>query len=166
MQDICSSVSQNPQSHFSQHCRMSCRLLKFKHLIRELEKYIGMHCSCTFTYSVWFYTHTYTIWFCAFMKRLVPKHVDIVCFRPKGTLTTLKRIYKVTRSPYLYSAMNFLPYLMWDVTNTPHANTTSSLCSIGLWGWTDEHPNGAKQTLTLRSEIGFDTICNDPLPTM
>ena len=36
--------------------------------------------------------------------------------RAQGALTTLKRVYKVERSPYLYSARKFLPYPMWDVT--------------------------------------------------
>ena len=46
-------------------------------------------------------------------------HVDIVRFGPKGALTTLKCVYRVTRSPYLFSTRNFPPYLMGDVTNTP-----------------------------------------------
>ena len=28
----------------------------------------------------------------------------------------LKRIYLVKRSLYIYSARNFIPYLIWDVT--------------------------------------------------
>ena len=31
----------------------------------------------------------------------------------------LKRVYRVKRSPYLYSVRNFSSYSMWDVTNTP-----------------------------------------------
>ena len=31
----------------------------------------------------------------------------------------LKRVYRVKRSPYLYNAKNFPPYLMWDITNIP-----------------------------------------------
>ena len=49
--------------------------------------------------------------------RPAPNRVDIVRFRPKGALTALKRIYRVKRSPYLYSAKNFPPHPMWDVTN-------------------------------------------------
>ena len=37
--------------------------------------------------------------------------------RAQGALTALKRVYKVERSPYLYSARKFLPYPMWDVTH-------------------------------------------------
>ena len=37
--------------------------------------------------------------------------------RVQGALTALKRVYKVERSPYLYSARKFLPYPMWDVTS-------------------------------------------------
>ena len=36
--------------------------------------------------------------------------------RAQGALTALKRVYKVERSSYLYSARKFLPYPMWDVT--------------------------------------------------
>ena len=50
--------------------------------------------------------------------------------RWRGAHTTLKRVYEVERSPYLYSARKFLPYPMWDVTNTPHGDRTSSLCHI------------------------------------
>ena len=48
----------------------------------------------------------------------------------------------------------------------PHVDTTSSLCPTGLQGQIDEHPYGAKQTLTPRSKIDSDNICNDPLSTM
>ena len=80
--------------------------------------------------------------------------------RAQGALTALKRVYKVERSPYLYSARKFLPYPMWDVTDTPpppppHADTTSWLCPMGLRGQTEQTP-------TSRSGIGSDTICNDP----
>ena len=63
----------------------------------------------------------------------------IVRFGPKEVLTTLKCVYKVKRSSYLYNAMNFSPYPMWDVTNTPYADTMSSLCPIGLRGQTNKH---------------------------
>ena len=45
---------------------------------------------------------------------------------------------------------------MWDVTNTPHADTTSSLCLMGLRGQT-------KQSPTSGSGIGADTICKNYL---
>ena len=49
-----------------------------------------------------------------------PNHVDIYCpLQVQGSLTALKRVYKVERSPYLYNARKFLPYPMWDVRNTP-----------------------------------------------
>ncbi|RVW42196.1 Cytochrome P450 85A [Vitis vinifera] len=72
------------------------------------------------------------------------------------------RIYLVKRRLYIYRASNFLPYPMWDITNTPHADTTSSLCPMGLRGQTDK----AKQTPIPGSGIGSDTICNDPHPIM
>ena len=65
-----------------------------------------------------------------------PNRVNIVRFEPKGILTSLKCVYRVTRStrsPYLYSVKNF-------------PNTTSSLCPTGLWGQIDKHPYEAKQT--------------------
>ena len=46
---------------------------------------------------------------------------------------TLKHVYWVEMSPYLHSARKFLPYPMWDVKNTLHADTTSSLCPMELW---------------------------------
>ena len=55
-------------------------------------------------------------------------------------LTALKRVYRIKMSLYIYSVRNFLPYLVWDVTNTPHADITSSLYPIGLWGQTNKHP--------------------------
>ena len=45
---------------------------------------------------------------------------------PQRAFSTLKHVYLVERSLYLYSTKKFLPYPMWDVTNTPHADTTSS----------------------------------------
>ena len=50
----------------------------------------------------------------------------------------LKRVYRVKMSLYIYSIRNFLPYPMWDVINTPHADITSSLCLTGLWGQTNK----------------------------
>ena len=47
---------------------------------------------------------------------------------------------------------------MWDITNILHADTTSSLCPMGLRGQTDK----AKQTPTSGSGIGSDTICDVP----
>ena len=80
-------------------------------------------------------------------------NVDIVLFGPKVALTALKHVYLVKRSLYIYSVRNFLPYLMWDITNTPHADTMSSLCPMGLRGQTDKHP-----TLTLGLGIDSNTI--------
>ena len=37
----------------------------------------------------------------------------------KRALTTLKSIFKVKKSSYLYKIRNFLLYPMWDITNTP-----------------------------------------------
>ena len=79
--------------------------------------------------------------------------VDIVCFGPKGAFTALKRVYLVKRNLYIYSVRNLLSYLMWDITNTPHADTMSSLCPMGLRGQTDKHP-----TLTLGLGIDSNTI--------
>ena len=45
------------------------------------------------------------------------KH-KLVCFGPKRTLTTLKRVYLVKRNLYIYSVRNFLSYPIWDITNT------------------------------------------------
>ena len=47
-----------------------------------------------------------------------PNHIDIVRFEPQGALTALKRVYLVEKSLYLFSARKFLPYSIWDVTNT------------------------------------------------
>ena len=106
-------------------------------------------------------------------------------------LTALKRVYMITRNPYLYSVRNFPLYLIWDITNTLHADITSSLCpprlwvhtylALGtfpyircrmlqtlftlcptrLWAQRDEHPYKAKQILTQKSKISFDIISND-----
>ena len=57
--------------------------------------------------------------------------------RAQGALTALKRVYKVERSPYLYSARKFLPYPMWDVTNTPPCRHNVLVVSHGITG-----PNG------------------------
>ena len=57
--------------------------------------------------------------------------------RAQGALTALKRVYKVERSPYLYSARKFLPYPMWDVTNTPPCRHNVLVVSHGIAG-----PNG------------------------
>ena len=73
--------------------------------------------------------------------RPAPNRINIIRFNPKGALTTLKRVYRVKRSPYLYSVRNFPPYPIWDVTNTSlSANITFSLYPMGLWGQTDKHP--------------------------
>ena len=48
--------------------------------------------------------------------------------RAQGAITALKHVYKVERSPYLYSARKFLPYPMWDVTNTPPMQTQRPRC--------------------------------------
>ena len=53
---------------------------------------------------------------------------------------------------------------MWDITNTPHVDTTSSLCPMGLRGQTNKYQ--AKQTPTPGLGIDSDTICNDLHPTM
>ena len=103
------------------------------------------------------------------LQWLAPNRVDIVRFGLKGVLTALKRVYRVKMSPYLYNVKNFLPYSMLDVTNIPlppNADTTSSLCPMGLRGQTDKHSIGAKHTPTSRSKVGSDTICNDPFPTV
>ena len=41
------------------------------------------------------------------LSRLAPNYVDIVPFGPKRVITILKRIYKVKRSPYLHTVINF-----------------------------------------------------------
>ena len=93
--------------------------------------------------------------------------MDIIRFEPKGTLMTLKRVFKVKRDSYFYSVKNFLLYSMWDITNTPHADTTSSLCLMGLRDQqTNKHPLQAKQTLTLGLEINSSIIRNDLHPTV
>ena len=61
--------------------------------------------------------------------------MDNVYFGTKGALTTLKHVYRVKRSLYIYSTKNFIPYLMCDITNTSHVDTTSS-----LWGQIDKYP--------------------------
>ena len=53
------------------------------------------------------------------------------------TLMVLKHVYMVKRSLYIYSTRNFFPYLMWDITNTPHADRMPS-----LWGQIDKYPFG------------------------
>ena len=50
---------------------------------------------------------------------LAPNRVGIVRFGLKEALTALKRVYKVKKTPYLYSAKNFPPYPMWDFTTPP-----------------------------------------------
>ena len=65
----------------------------------------------------------------------------------QGALTALKRVYWVKRSPYLYSTRKFLPYPMWDVKNNPpppHADTTSSLCPMGLWDQMEQTPTSGQ----------------------
>ena len=70
-------------------------------------------------------------------------------------LTALKRVYLVKRNLYIYSARNILPYSMWDITNTPHTDTTSSLCPMRLRGQTNKHP--------LRSQTNPHTEVGDRL---
>ena len=66
-----------------------------------------------------------------------PNRVDIVRFGPKEVLTALKHVYLVKKSLYIYSARNFLPYPMWDITS----NFSGWLCvtliiySIKYRGW-------------------------------
>ena len=66
-----------------------------------------------------------------------PNHLDIVCFGPKGVLKTLKRVYKVMRSLYLYSVRNFPPYLV---------TTRSQSCRYGPL-WTQRGPHDFKTCL-------------------
>ena len=61
-------------------------------------------------------------------------HVDIIRFGPKGALTALKCVYRVKRSPYLYSVRNFPPYPMWDVTNTLPCKHNVLVVSRGITG--------------------------------
>lgn len=67
-----------------------------------------------------------------FMLQLTPNCVDIVLSVPKGTLTTLKCIYKVKKSFYIYSTRNFLSYLIWDIINTPPCRHNIILVSHGI----------------------------------
>ena len=79
-----------------------------------------------------------------------PNHVDVVRFKPKGNLKALKYVYSVGKSLDLYSVWTFLPYTMWNVTNTPPIQT--------------QHPTKPNRiNSTPRSGIGFDTICNDSI---
>ena len=77
--------------------------------------------------------------------------------RPQRALMAVKRANKVEMSSYLYSAKKFLPYPMWDVTNTP-------MQTMGLQSQMDKHSlqGQTKQTPTSGSGIGSDIICNDP----
>ena len=50
---------------------------------------------------------------------LAPNRVGIVRFGLKEALTALKHVYKVKKTPYLYSTKNFPPYPMWDFTTLP-----------------------------------------------
>ena len=54
----------------------------------------------------------------------------------------------------LYSARNIFSYPMWVITITSHANTTPSLCPVGLqgqtnkpalWGQTNSQPRARDQ---------------------
>ena len=58
-------------------------------------------------------------------------HVYIVCSIPKGVFTVLKHVYRVKKSPYLYSARNFPSYPMWDII--------LDLIDEGFW-WTLRRP--------------------------
>ena len=49
-------------------------------------------------------------------------------------LTTLKVVYLVRRSLYIYSVRNFSPYPMWDVTNTPPCKHNVLVVSHGIAG--------------------------------
>ena len=97
-----------------------------------------------------------------------PNHVDIVRFGPNGALMALKHVHLVKRSLYIYSVRNFLPYLMWDVTNTPLPMQTQCPRYVPRdYGVKQINTHyGAKKTPTPGSGIGSNTICNDPLPTM
>ena len=61
-------------------------------------------------------------------------------FGPKGALTALKRVYLVKRSIYIYSARNFPPYPMWDVTNTPPCRYNVLVVSHGIVGPNKQTP--------------------------
>ena len=58
----------------------------------------------------------YSTWYCIITT--YSNRVEIVRFGPKKTITALKRVHLVKMSMYIYSAKNFLPYPMWDITNT------------------------------------------------
>ena len=90
----------------------------------------------------------------------------IVRFGPKEVLTALKRVYKVKRSPYLYSPETFPP-IQCGMSQTPPMQTQCPHCVP--WDYGVKQINtiyGTKQTPTSRSRIGSDTICNDPLLTV
>ena len=75
----------------------------------------------------------------------------------------LKHVYLVKMNLYIYSTRNLLPYPMWDITNTPHADTTSSLCHMGLRGQTDKHPlRSQTNPHTGVGELGSDTTLSCP----
>ena len=65
---------------------------------------------------------------------------DCLLFAQRGP-HSLKRVYKVKRSSYLYSPRNFFPYPIWNVINISHTHTTSSLCPMGLRDQTNKQTN-------------------------
>ena len=82
-------------------------------------------------------------WFWYYLQQLAPNHiyilstlgptpnwVDIVCFRPKGSFTAIKCVYMVKRDSY--NVVNFHPYSMWDITNTPSYKHNVIVVSHGI----------------------------------
>ena len=53
---------------------------------------------------------------------------------------TLKRIYLVKRNLYIYNTRNILPYLMWDITNTPSCRHNVFIVSHGIVGPNKQTP--------------------------
>lgn len=73
---------------------------------------------------------------------------------------TLKRVYRIKKSLYIYDSKNFLPYPMWDITNPPsppfpYTDTTFLLYPMGLSSQTDKHPLWSQTNLHTRVKIGY-----------
>ena len=72
----------------------------------------------------------------------------------------LKHIYLVKKDSHLYNVKNFLPHLMWDITNIPPCKYNVLIVSHGI-------VKSNRQTLLIESnphtkvKTDFDIICNN-----
>ena len=94
--------------------------------------------------------------------------IYIVLFWPTEGLTTLKRVYRIKRSPYLYNIKNFPLYLMWDVTNTlpPLCKHNILVVSYRIAGPKRQTPLRDQTNSHTKVRDRFWYHCNDPHPTM